>query len=118
MTSSDARRRFCIVVSRWRLTQAEVRSILGVPEGHDGMGICPGLLDRRASRRMAAMVELDDALCDALGIDRTVAWLRRPSRSLDGVTPIEAMVDPVVLRALVQVALGPSAARMLDEDEG
>lgn len=97
------RRQFCNVIARWRLTQAELRSILGqcvdpIAEG----SVLPSRLNADAERRMRLLVRLDNAL-DKHSPDRDVALMMRQADSF-GHIPLELLAELTDLRLAVALA--------------
>lgn len=87
------------VVARWRLTQAEVRSLLGLTRSACSE-IVPGHLDAAAEWRADLIVRVDRALFAAFGdVAEVCAWVRSPSRALGSRTPLEAMANPTAFVA-------------------
>lgn len=99
----DLRADFNLVVGRWRLTQAEIRAVLGLAKTATGM-VEPGELGFEAIRRARLVVVVDRGLTALFGDPaRISSWLRSPARPFEGRTPLEAMAELEVLVALSRV---------------
>ncbi len=99
------RSRFCLVVARWRLSQAELRSILGESAGPVEQGrVLPNVLDSNAEQRMRLLVRLDSALHGRSTVDDFAIRLRETGSLMDGPTPLEMLADLADLRLAVALA--------------
>ena len=57
------RQDFCLLVARWRLTQAEVAALLGSEASGAGAGrVLPDVLDSSAEHQVRLLIRLDKAL--------------------------------------------------------
>ena len=115
MSDTDAKSPVCAgdvfagLVGRLRLTQGELRALLGPPEGSSF--ILPDL--GASSRRLASVAA---ALTDALALvddDRLVArWLRAPLARRGGATPLQE-IERVEGDGLIRFVLCPHPTELV-----
>lgn len=101
------RSQFCIVVARWRLTQSDLRVILGQSAGLFVEGrILPNHLSSDAERRMRLLVRLDSGLTRRFP-DDDIGNLIRQTDSF-GARPLDMLGELSDLRLAVALAEGRS----------
>lgn len=98
------RREFSHLIARWRLTQSEVRDLLGEEQEHlVAECIVPGVLGRDAETRVRLLLRLDAALeCLAEGAE--VAGVVRSNRFAGGTSLLSTLSSLPDLRAAVRLA--------------
>ncbi len=95
---------FCMLVARWRLTQVEIRDLLGEHSGLFVEGrILPDVLGRDAETRMRLLLRLEGAL-EHLAEGADVCAQMRSNRLGAGPTPLSTLSSLAVLRAAVRLA--------------
>jgi hypothetical protein len=98
------RNAFCMLVARWRLTQSEVRDLLGETSCRQLEGrILPDVLSADAETRVRLLLRLDSAL-ERLAQGADVAAQLRSDRSGAGATPLAMLGSLPVLRSAVRSA--------------
>lgn len=109
---ASVRSQFCTVIARWRLTQADLRALLGQTAGPFVEGrVLPDEMTSDAERRMRLLVRLDSGLERRFASD-DVALRIRQSDSF-GRTPLQLLADLADLRLAVMLAeRGPSANKL------
>lgn len=96
---------FCGLVGRWRLTQGELRRLLGDRREWRGDRVLPGALDARGETAVRLLLRLDRALDGGLHVaDDLADWIRMHVPGSGVPTPLDAMADLPVLRAMVREA--------------
>lgn len=104
MTRATASGAFALLVARWRLTQSEVARLLGLQPG--GAWIHPAELDAASEGCLGEILQLEVALSEAFGDTAGMPrWLRTPSASLGGASPLSAMADADRRSAIMDVVL-------------
>lgn len=95
---------FSMLVARWRLTQSEVRELLGDDTGRFVEGrILPDVLGHDAETRVRLLLRLEGAL-ERLAAGADVSKQMRSARFGAGVTPLAALSSLPFLRAAVRSA--------------
>lgn len=95
---------FCMLVARWRLTQGEVRDLLGEHSNGFVEGrILPDVLGHESETRMRLLLRLESAL-EHLAAGADVSAQMRSNRFEAGVTPLAALSSLPALRAAVRLA--------------
>jgi len=101
------RSQFCIVLARWRLTQADLRLVLGESAGpFENEHVLPNNLSSDAERRMRLLVRLDNGLLRSFPDEDVASHLRQPDSF--GRIPLEVLSDLADLRLAVALAEGRS----------
>lgn len=96
---------FCGLVGRWRLTQGELRRLLGDRPSWCGDRVLPGALDARGETTVRLLLRLERALDRGLSAAEDLAdWIRMHVPGSGVPTPLDAMADLPVLRAMVREA--------------
>lgn len=99
------RSRFCSLVADWRLTQGELRPLLGLEADWRLDHVIPDALGERAETAMRLLLRLDAGLGRVVGAGVQAAdWLRTPDHALAGEMPVVALSNLHVLRAVVRAA--------------
>ena len=103
---------FCLLVARWRLTQSEVRDLLGEPSERFLAGrVLPDVLGHDAETRMRLLLRLESAL-NHLADGADVSAQMRSNQFGAGVTPLAALSSLADLRAAVRLAERECSHRM------
>lgn len=96
------RSRFCCLVARWRLTQAELTSLLGAKSSTFAQSwILPDSLDDNGEHRLRLLLRLDDVLQQLEPDEDIGIRLRDRSGQTDGRSPLEAFGDLRELRGAI-----------------
>ena len=104
---------FCMLVARWRLTQSEVRDLLGEHSDRFVEGrILPDVLGHESETRMRLLLRLEGAL-ERLSSGADVCAQLRSYRFGTGTTLLAALSSLPALRAAVR-----SAERERDGEKG
>jgi hypothetical protein len=95
---------FCMLVARWRLTQGEVRDLLGEHSNRFVEGrVLPDVLGHESETRMRLLLRLESAL-EHLAAGADVCAQMRSNRFESGITPLAAISSLPALRAAVRLA--------------
>ncbi len=96
------RSQFCLLVARWRLTQADLSVILGETIGSFPKGrILPDWINANAEQRIRLLVRLDDALRHRSKDGDITAAPREVNLLESGTVPIHLLADLRALRAAI-----------------
>lgn len=96
------RSQFCLVVARWRLTQSDLRLILG--EGMEPCPECrilPNWLTADAERRMRLLVRLDNALLRRSPDGGIATPLKEANLLRHGRIRLDVLADLAALRSMI-----------------
>jgi hypothetical protein len=104
------RAEFSLLIARWRLTQAELQSLLGADASEFTSGrVLPDVLDRSGETRLRLLLRLDVAF-QRLGLELQItSYLRGPAELNDEISLLDSLSNLQVLRrtiAMVESAKG------------